>query len=151
MREKINVRLITGHEILAGVAKDGGVRILSAPKDIEVLGKHTVPKGLDLRKVDRNIFNVEYFVREGYAEMKEYPLIVVFKPEKRGELAKTIGKAKAVKEFGIIPAYAVRISPGEEFYAFGSTDVARKYWDGLAIGAALAGCILIIGENVCGG
>ncbi|MHC1601148.1 MAG: glutamate synthase-related protein [Candidatus Nezhaarchaeales archaeon] len=34
--------------------------------------------------------------------------------------------------------------------AYGSTDIARKYWDGLAVGAALAGVILIIGENVCG-
>ncbi|ADB57450.1 glutamate synthase-related protein [Archaeoglobus profundus] len=34
--------------------------------------------------------------------------------------------------------------------AYGSTDVARKYWDGIAIGSALAGVILIIGENVCG-
>lgn len=34
--------------------------------------------------------------------------------------------------------------------ALGSTDVARKNWDGLAIGAALTGTILTIGENVCG-
>ncbi len=34
--------------------------------------------------------------------------------------------------------------------AFGSTMVAKKYWDGLAVGAALSGIILIIGENVCG-
>ncbi|RLF07418.1 MAG: FMN-binding glutamate synthase family protein, partial [Thermoprotei archaeon] len=34
--------------------------------------------------------------------------------------------------------------------AYGSTDIARKYWDGLAVGAALAGVILIVGENVCG-
>lgn len=34
--------------------------------------------------------------------------------------------------------------------AYGSTDIARKYWDGLAIGAALAGVILVVGENVCG-
>lgn len=34
--------------------------------------------------------------------------------------------------------------------AFGSTDVAKRNWDGLAVGAALAGIILIIGENVCG-
>ena len=32
----------------------------------------------------------------------------------------------------------------------GSTDVARRFWDGLAIGAALSGIILTIGENVCG-
>lgn len=34
--------------------------------------------------------------------------------------------------------------------AFGSTMVARTNWDGLAIGAALSGIILIVGENVCG-
>ncbi len=34
--------------------------------------------------------------------------------------------------------------------AYGSTDVARKYWDGIAVGSALAGVILIVGENVCG-
>lgn len=32
----------------------------------------------------------------------------------------------------------------------GSTRVARDNWDGLAIGAALSGVILTIGENVCG-
>jgi hypothetical protein len=34
--------------------------------------------------------------------------------------------------------------------AFGSTDVARKHWDGLSIGAALSGVMITIGENVCG-
>lgn len=34
--------------------------------------------------------------------------------------------------------------------AFGSTEVARLNWEGLAIGAALAGVIITIGENVCG-
>ena len=34
--------------------------------------------------------------------------------------------------------------------AFGSTAVAKNYWDGLAVGAALSGIVLVIGENVCG-
>jgi hypothetical protein len=34
--------------------------------------------------------------------------------------------------------------------ALGSTDVARTHWDGLAVGAALSGTLLVIGENVCG-
>jgi len=34
--------------------------------------------------------------------------------------------------------------------AFGSTEVARLNWEGLAIGAALSGAIVTIGENVCG-
>jgi len=34
--------------------------------------------------------------------------------------------------------------------ALGSTDIARIHWDGMAIGAALSGIIIVIGENVCG-
>ncbi|MCD6210199.1 MAG: glutamate synthase-related protein [Methanophagales archaeon] len=34
--------------------------------------------------------------------------------------------------------------------AFGSTAVGKNNWDALAIGAALSGIIIIIGENVCG-
>ncbi len=34
--------------------------------------------------------------------------------------------------------------------AFGSTDVARLNWEGLAVGAALSGASIIVGENVCG-
>ncbi|MFQ5711603.1 MAG: glutamate synthase-related protein [Candidatus Geothermarchaeales archaeon] len=34
--------------------------------------------------------------------------------------------------------------------AFGSTAVAKNYWDGLAIGVALAGAMISVGENVCG-
>jgi glutamate synthase domain-containing protein 2 len=34
--------------------------------------------------------------------------------------------------------------------AFGSTEVARVNWDALAIGAALSGVMIIIGENICG-
>ena len=32
----------------------------------------------------------------------------------------------------------------------GSTNVAKRNWDGLAVGAAITGTILTIGENVCG-
>ena len=34
--------------------------------------------------------------------------------------------------------------------ALGSTDIARKHWDGLAAGAAVCGISLVVGENVCG-
>ena len=32
----------------------------------------------------------------------------------------------------------------------GSTEVAKRNWDGIAIGSAISGCALTIGENVCG-
>ena len=34
--------------------------------------------------------------------------------------------------------------------ALGSTDIARKHWGSFAIGAAISGISLVIGENVCG-
>lgn len=34
--------------------------------------------------------------------------------------------------------------------ALGSTDIARIHWEGMAIGAAICGTIVIVGENVCG-
>lgn len=33
--------------------------------------------------------------------------------------------------------------------ALGSTDIAKNNWDGMAIGAALIGTIVVVGENVC--
>jgi len=34
--------------------------------------------------------------------------------------------------------------------ALGSTEVARRFWDGLAIGAAISGTLMTVGENVSG-
>ena len=34
--------------------------------------------------------------------------------------------------------------------ALGSTEIARKHWDSLAVGAAISGISLVVGENVCG-
>ncbi len=34
--------------------------------------------------------------------------------------------------------------------ALGSTEIARIHWEAMAIGAALAGTLVVVGENVCG-
>ncbi len=34
--------------------------------------------------------------------------------------------------------------------ALGSTEIARKHWEGFAVGTAVAGISLVVGENVCG-
>ena len=34
--------------------------------------------------------------------------------------------------------------------ALGSTDIARRYWEAFAVGAAVSGISLVVGENVCG-
>jgi hypothetical protein len=55
------------------------------------------------------------------------------------DLATAVGRDKGIK------VRLPLIVPG-----LGSTDVAKNNWDGLAIGCALAGVPLTIGENVCG-
>ena len=54
-------------------------------------------------------------------------------------LETTLGKDKGIKLK--LPI----VIPG-----IGSTDVARRNWRGLAIGSAISGTILTIGENICG-
>jgi hypothetical protein len=34
--------------------------------------------------------------------------------------------------------------------ALGSTEIARVHWEGMAIAAAIAGTLVVVGENVCG-
>lgn len=34
--------------------------------------------------------------------------------------------------------------------ALGSTDIARKHWNSIAVGAAISGISVVVGENVCG-
>jgi len=34
--------------------------------------------------------------------------------------------------------------------ALGSTEIARVHWEGMAVGAAISGTLIVIGENVCG-
>ncbi len=46
---------------------------------------------------------------------------------------------------GGVPLKVPVVIPG-----LGSTEVAKRFWDGLAVGAALSGIILTIGENIAG-
>jgi len=47
-------------------------------------------------------------------------------------------------------SYPVRMRMPIFTGALGSTDIARKHWDGLAAGAAVCGITLVVGEHVCG-
>ncbi|MCM8815234.1 MAG: FMN-binding glutamate synthase family protein [Candidatus Omnitrophica bacterium] len=46
--------------------------------------------------------------------------------------------------------YPVRMKMPIFTGALGSTDIARKHWESFAIGAAISGISLVVGENVCG-
>lgn len=46
--------------------------------------------------------------------------------------------------------YPVRMKMPIFTGALGSTEIARKHWNSFAVGAAISGISLVIGENVCG-
>ncbi|MCM8818401.1 MAG: FMN-binding glutamate synthase family protein [Candidatus Omnitrophica bacterium] len=46
--------------------------------------------------------------------------------------------------------YPVRMKMPLFTGALGSTDIARKHWESISIGAAIAGISVVVGENVCG-
>jgi len=67
---------------------------------------------------------------------------------------------EADSDIAVFPAVDISTEVGAEnkiemnfpFFtgALGSTDIARIHWDSMAIGAALCGTNVVIGENVCG-
>jgi hypothetical protein len=67
---------------------------------------------------------------------------------------------EANSDTAVFPAVDVAAAVGAEdkipllvpFFtgALGSTEIARTNWEGTAIGAAICGTIVVVGENVCG-
>jgi len=67
---------------------------------------------------------------------------------------------EADSDIAIFPAVEVSTAVGADgqirlkvpFFtgALGSTEIARIHWEGMAIGAAISGTLVIVGENVCG-
>lgn len=67
---------------------------------------------------------------------------------------------KADSDKAIFPAVSTETTVGNKYKiklslpvftgALGSTDIAKDNWEGLAIGAAISGIIVVIGENVVG-
>ncbi len=67
---------------------------------------------------------------------------------------------EATPEAAVFPAVDLTVSFGDRepvkcalpiiIPGLGSTDIARRHWDEIAVGAAISGVPLTIGENVCG-
>ncbi len=67
---------------------------------------------------------------------------------------------KADSDIAIFPAVDISTAVGADgqirlqvpFFtgALGSTEIARIHWEGMAIGAAISGTMVVVGENVCG-
>jgi glutamate synthase domain-containing protein 2 len=77
----------------------------------------------------------------------------------QGTCVGAVGMA-ADPDKAIFPAVSTKVELGHKYKvkmnlpiftgALGSTDIARDNWEGLAIGAAISGIMVVIGENVVG-
>lgn len=97
----------------------------------------------------------EYFGRSTSASNKNYPVdwsdfqimtdIIGAKGIENDSEKIIFPNVDITTNFGGVPLNIPIILAG-----MGSTAVAQRNWDGLAVGAAISGTILTIGENVCG-
>ncbi|MHC1593534.1 MAG: S8 family serine peptidase [Methermicoccaceae archaeon] len=87
--ETYHVALITGDSLLItkdeqgklSIAVDGqrglqDFRVLQSPR-----GTYVFPKGIDFKKMDTELFNIDYLIEEGYCNMSYLPVLIDYKKE----------------------------------------------------------------------
>ena len=121
-----NVTLITGDVVIVSTLPDGrrgfavkpadstksvqNFQLIETPKDI-------FPEGIDLSKLDKELFNIDYLIREGYCNLTYLPVLVDYK-DKEGkvfgvaeqkELEKEVN-ITIVKSYHAIPTFSAKLS-----------------------------------------
>lgn len=106
----------------------------------------------------REVLYPEPFGTTISAAMKEYP-VDLSHFHIQGTAVGAVG-IEADSDAAVFPNVDISVSLGSRDHriacklpiitgALGSTDVARNNWEGMAIGAAISGFPIVIGENVC--
>ena len=89
--EAYQVTLITGDVVTVVTSPDGQRSFAISPAQPNKLGQHflttkedgntyIIPDGVDLQKLDRELFNIDYLVDEGYYSEPSLPLLVTYSP-----------------------------------------------------------------------
>ncbi|MDW7989043.1 MAG: S8 family serine peptidase, partial [Archaeoglobaceae archaeon] len=128
LKEKRTVKLPTGEKVVAGVSEKGEVFVMASDQGLELKGKIAIPESLDVKKVDQKLFDVEYLVKEGYAEAETIPVIVVANKEKVNKVEEMAKKLWKAKRFNIIPAVSIEVKKGEDFKKLISMEGVEKVW-----------------------
>ncbi|MEA3281692.1 MAG: S8 family serine peptidase, partial [Euryarchaeota archaeon] len=93
------VTLITGDVILARLGENGKTEINILPTDHgssgsfrmikSPKGTYIFPEGINLRKLDRELFNIDYLIEESYYNQTDLPVLIDYmetKMERRGDI-----------------------------------------------------------------
>ena len=121
-----NVTLITGDVVIVSTLPDGrrgfavkpadstksvqNFQLIETPKDI-------FPEGIDLSKLDKELFNIDYLIREGYCNLTYLPVLVDYK-DKEGKVFGVAEQKELEKEVNItivksyheIPTFSAKLS-----------------------------------------
>lgn len=123
------VTLITGDVILVRLGETGKTEINILPTDhgssesfrmIESpKGTYIFPEGIDLRKLDKELFNIDYLIEESYCNQTDLPVLIDYVETKRErrvdilELRERFGNkanTTVLESYRSIPTFSAKIS-----------------------------------------
>ncbi|MHC1570747.1 MAG: S8 family serine peptidase, partial [Methermicoccaceae archaeon] len=120
-----HLTLITGDKLTVVRDEQGRLSIAvdgQKKQDFRVLrtsrGTYVFPKGVDLKKMDTELFNIDYLIDEGYCNMSYLPVLIDYKkdgimgisemtPVKELERG---GQMSIVRTYASVPTFSARLS-----------------------------------------
>ena len=166
VKKVCNVTLITGDIIIVSTLPDGRRGFAIKPADSTKLGQnfqiietpkgtYIFPEGIDLSKVDKELFNIDYLIREEYCNLTYMPVLVDYKDEEekifgvaeQKELEKEVN-ITIVKSYRSIPTFSAKLSfegINETFKTLVERPEIKKIWLDKKVHASLYDSVPLIG------
>jgi len=161
--EVYEVTLITGDVVIALVKPDGqktfAVRSVDQTKswqDFQIFQRenktYVVPNYVDLKRLDIELFNIDYLIEEGYHEQTHLPLLIVYKPDIGSKKIQSIedqimAVGQSVKKYPNFFTIATRLpvkNIGSSFKTLVKQDV-EKIWLDRKVSVSLSESVPLIG------
>ncbi|MFQ6129989.1 MAG: S8 family serine peptidase, partial [Candidatus Hadarchaeaceae archaeon] len=161
--EIYEVTLITGDVVVTSVTPDGQKNFATRPANHTKSGQnfqifqrenktYVIPSDVDLRKLDIELFNVDYLIEEGYYKQTYLPLIIVYRPTIGGLKIQSIedqieavgGHVKTYPSFFMLSAQLPMENLGSLFKALVKQDV-EKIWLDRKVHVSLSKSVPLIG------
>ena len=161
-----SVTLITGDVVIVTTLPDGkrGFAIKSADptklgQSFQIFkipkGTYIFPEGIDLSKVDKELFNIDYLVREEYCNLTYLPVLVDYKDKEekvfgvaeQKELEKGVN-ITIVKSYRSIPTFSAKLSfegIDETFKTLVERPEIKKIWLDKKVKVSLYESVPLIG------
>ena len=161
-----NVTLITGDVVIVSTLPDGrrgfAVKPADSTKSVQNFqlietpkGTYIFPEGIDLSKLDKELFNIDYLIREGYCNLTYLPVLVDYKDKKgkvfgvaeQKELEKEVN-ITIVKSYHAIPTFSTKLSfegINETFKTLIERPEIKKIWLDKKVKVSLYDSVPLIG------